>query len=84
MKRSDAVKELACELILSWLDVIGIEGLPDFGSAKKLADSILTRSEKIGMYPPTIIRYTDHSNGNTSCAEEWVWEPEEDNKSQAW
>lgn len=70
MKRSDAIKELASELILSWLDVIGTEGLPDFKLAQKLADSMLTRAQKIGMHPPA------------TRESQWVWSPEDETKEQ--
>ena len=52
MKRSDMIHSIASELLLSWLDVKGLEGLPDFKEAQQIAELLLVRIEKEGMMPP--------------------------------
>ena len=67
MKRSEMVKSIASELIHSWLDTYGIEGLPDFKGAQNIAYLLLERIEREGMLPPDINKTCFCSTRN-SCS----------------
>ena len=40
------------------------------------ATLVLAKILELGMIPPETVRYTDHDNGNTSCAEVCEWDDE--------
>jgi len=66
MKRSEMILNIASELVHEYTNLM------PFDKAKELADIVLTRIEREGMYPPA------------TRESQWVWSPEETDKSQAW
>ena len=80
MKRSDMIHSIASELLLSWLDLKGLEALPDFKEAQQIADLLLQRIEKEGMFPPeyTCINVIDPKPSRYGQCRMIAWEPEND------
>jgi hypothetical protein len=84
MKRSDMVQSLASELIYAWLDVFGVEGLPDYGQAQYIANLMLKKAEREGMAPPEIKEFVEIPAHNILGAGFKVghnvhkWEPEDE------
>ena len=81
MTRNDMVKSIASELILAWLNTMGIRTLPPFDKAQEMADSILLKIELEGMLPPKMFGVYDNvptvtPTGNLDYGFKRGWEPE--------
>ena len=69
MKRSKMVD-------IMWEFIENIEDDYDRYMSRSSTEALLDKMIEVGMIPPETVRYTDHDNGNTSCAEVCEWDDE--------